>query len=62
MQTITLTDLRQRTAELVDRAAHGELFVVTANGFHVALLGPLPPGYERKRTPRKPRKPNVKGE
>lgn len=47
MTATGVKDLRSRLSRYVERAAAGELVVVTEHGRAVALLGPLPPGLQK---------------
>lgn len=42
MSTVTVRDLRNRSAEMLTRVAHGERVTVTKDGAPVAMVVPLP--------------------
>lgn len=42
MDTVTVRDLRNHSASVLDRVAHGERLVVTKDGDPVAFVSPAP--------------------
>lgn len=47
MQTITRRELRDDSAEIMQRVEAGERFVVTRNGRPIAEIRPVPPDRQR---------------
>ncbi len=42
MDTVSIRDLRNHSADVLDRVAHGETLTVTCDGTPVATVSPLP--------------------
>lgn len=50
---ITVTELHADAGGFVERASRGELFIITVGGWPKALIGPLPPDFDRSRRRKK---------